>query len=59
MPSLLVVKARLESDAASIFAAGDVPADLVVVVGGVSLHDVKDGGAGNVLKGEFKGIIIN
>ena len=52
-----MVKARLEGDAASIFAAGDVPADLVVVVGGVSLHDVKDGGAGNVLESEFKGII--
>ena len=53
MPSLLVVKARLEGDAASIFAAGDVPSDLVVIVGWVSLHDVKYGGAGNVLEREM------
>ena len=45
--SLLVVKSRLEGDPASVLAAGDVTG--VAVVGWVSLHDVKDGGAGYVL----------
>ena len=53
--SLLVVKSSLEGDAAAaLAAAGDVAADLVIGVGWVSLHDVKDGGAGNVLWDENK-----
>ena len=55
LSSLLMVESSLEGDAAAaLAAAGDAAADLVIGVGWVSLHDVKDGGAGNILWRGFK-----